>query len=107
MAKLDASDAAGPDAFVLGTEEIGGDAPRASRDDLYRLFEHLEGELDESGFLLPAHKRPTMVRNLRNIFHRAQLTEPEVRTLRGVVSDLSRQRRRRQRGGESGPEEDA
>jgi tRNA/rRNA methyltransferase len=30
-----------------------------------------------------------MVRNIRNIFQRARLTEQEVRTLRGVVSGLA------------------
>lgn len=95
MARLNDSGSAQPPAFIPGTEEVGGGTPRASRDDLFRLFEHLESELDDAGFLMPEHKRPTMVRNLRNIFHRAQLTEPEVRTLRGVVSDLSKKRRRR------------
>ena len=31
-----------------------------------------------------------MVRNLRNMFQRASLTEQEVRTLRGVVASLTR-----------------
>lgn len=102
MARLEAADATSEVSVIPGTEDAGGTTPRANREDLFRLFEHLEGELDESGFLHPPHKRPTMVRNLRNILHRAQLTEPEVRTLRGVVADLSRLRRRRAR-----PEEDA
>lgn len=97
MARLDAGSDTTPEAFIPGTEDAGGDVPAASREDLIRLYEHLEGELDDSGFLLPLHKRPTMVRNLRNIFHRARLTEPEVRTLRGVVVALSRTRRRRDR----------
>ena len=52
------------------------------------LFEHLESELDACGFLRIKEKRPIMVRNLRNIFQRARLTEQEVRTLRGVISGL-------------------
>lgn len=62
----------------------------ANKQEMLYLFEHLEGELDETGFLYPPERRPTMVRNLRNIFQRANLTEQEVRTLRGVIKKLSR-----------------
>ena len=66
-------------------------APRA---DLLRFFEHLESELDAGGFLRPPEKRPVMVRNIRNMFQRAGLTEREVRTLRGIVTALAGRRRR-------------
>lgn len=62
----------------------------ANKQELIGLFEHLEQELDDCGFLRVAEKRPTMVRNIRNIFQRANLTEQEVRTLRGVVKGLAR-----------------
>lgn len=62
----------------------------ATKAELLSLFEHLEDELDTCGFLGVEAKRPTMVRNLRNMFQRAGLTEQEVRTLRGVVSGLAR-----------------
>ncbi|MDE0815197.1 MAG: RNA methyltransferase, partial [Alphaproteobacteria bacterium] len=48
----------------------------------------LESALDDSGFLHVLEKRPVMVRNIRNIFQRAQLTEQELRTLHGIVSAL-------------------
>jgi len=35
-----------------------------------------------------------MIRNLRSILHRAQLTDQEVRTLRGVIVALTRGKRR-------------
>lgn len=60
----------------------------ADRAELFGFFEHLEEELDAAGFLHPPEKRPAMVRNIRNLFHRAGLTEQEVRTLRGVVATL-------------------
>lgn len=72
-----------------------GHTQPASKQDLLHLFEHLERELDEVGFLHPPEKRPSMVRNLRNIFQRADLREQEVRTLRGVIADLSNKRRGR------------
>jgi tRNA/rRNA methyltransferase len=66
----------------------------AAREELIRLFEHLEEELEKSGFLFPPGNRPGMIRNLRNILHRAQLTDQEVRTLRGVIVALTKGKRR-------------
>ncbi|MDO8839697.1 MAG: RNA methyltransferase [Parvibaculum sp.] len=62
----------------------------ASKAELLGFFVHLEGELDRFGFLKPPEKRPSMIRNLRNMFQRAVLTEQEIRTLRGVVAALTR-----------------
>jgi tRNA/rRNA methyltransferase len=36
-----------------------------------------------------------MVRNIRNIFQRADLTEQEIRTLHGIIKELAHQRVRR------------
>ena len=65
----------------------------ANKAELERLFEHLEEELDASGFLHVAEKRPGMVRNIRNMLQRAGLTEQEVRTLRGIITSLVTKRR--------------
>lgn len=81
------------------TVNQGGGRPRkaelppvASKADTMRLFEHLESELDRAGFLFPVEKRPTMIRNLRTIFLKAQLTDQEVRSLRGVIRALTTRR---------------
>jgi tRNA/rRNA methyltransferase len=66
------------------------DTRPATREELLGFFEHLERELDCSGFLRPPEKRASMVRNLRNMFHRLGATEQDVRTLRGIVSSLVR-----------------
>ena len=68
----------------------------ATKAELIGMFEHLERELQASGFLGLAEKRPTMVRNLRNLLQRAGLTGQEVRTLRGVIASLVRRGRGRQ-----------
>ena len=68
----------------------GGQA--ASQRELFGFFDHLETELDDCGFLYPPEKRPRMVRNIRNIFTRAGLSDQEVKTLRGIVAGLSRPR---------------
>ena len=82
-----------PPKFIPTLEEHGGPTELATQDDILKLFDHLERELDESGYLFPPDKRPVMVRNLRSIFLRANLTEPEVRSLRGVVKALVQRRR--------------
>ncbi len=70
----------------------------ANKQELLFFFEHLERELDACGFLRLPDKRPTMVRNLRNLFQRADLTEQEVRTLHGVVTELATLRTKRSKG---------
>ena len=62
----------------------------ASRAALFGLFDHLEGALDTAGFLRPPEKRPAMVRSIRNMFHRMECTEQDVRTWRGIVSAFTR-----------------
>ncbi len=66
----------------------------ASREELFGFFGHLEKELDACGFLRNAEKRPTMVRNIRNLFQRASLSEQEIRTLHGMITELVTRRRR-------------
>ena len=68
----------------------------ATRAEMVALFEHLEAELDAAGFLYPPEKRPQMVQNLRNLFLRTGASEQEVRTLRGVISSLTRAHKAKQ-----------
>ena len=63
-------------------------SPPAQRDMLLAFFDYLEGKLDENGFFRPVTKKPGMRRNLRNIFHRMELTQQDVRTLWGAVVRL-------------------
>ncbi len=63
-------------------------SPPAQREMLLVFFDYLEARLDESGFFRPAAKKPGMRRNLRNIFHRMELTQQDVRTLWGAVVRL-------------------
>jgi len=61
----------------------------ATHSELLGLFEQLEAELDRLGFFNPAHKRPNVVHNLRTFLLRAQATDQEVRTFRGIVATLA------------------
>lgn len=63
-------------------------SPPAGKAELLGLFDHLESVLDERHFFHPPEKRPTMIRNLRAIFQRQQLTQQEIRTLRGIITCL-------------------
>jgi tRNA/rRNA methyltransferase len=75
-----------------GPQEAQGlrmpDTRPAVREEIFGLFGHLETALDESGFLFPPEKRPAMIRNIRNMFHRMAMTEQDVRTFRGIVASL-------------------
>ena len=83
------SGAAGPPE----TLRRGGSRP-ATKEELLNFFDHLEEELEENGFLRNRESRPSMVRNLRSLFQRAQCTEQELRTLHGVVTAFAGPRQR-------------
>ncbi|WP_371397904.1 RNA methyltransferase [Fretibacter rubidus] len=64
----------------------------AKREDLVRMFEHLEDELSKAGFFFPTTKTDLMRRNIRAPFTRAKMTEQEVRTMRGMIKALAKGR---------------
>jgi len=74
-----------------------GHSRPATKEEWLHFMAHLEEELDRSGFMRTKEKRPSMVRNLRNLVQRAQLTEQELRTLHGVVTALAGPRQRRRK----------
>jgi tRNA/rRNA methyltransferase len=63
-------------------------SPPAQREMLLAFFNFLEDKLEENGFFRPVTKKPGMRRNLRNIFHRMEPTQQDVRTLWGAVVRL-------------------
>ncbi len=79
--------------------EHGGLARPASRAEMLSLFEHLEDELLKSGFLYPPDKVGQMRLNLRAMLNRADFTDQEVRTLRGVIVALARGKHRKSEAG--------
>lgn len=64
----------------------------ATKGEVEQFLDRLVAELDAAGFLHNAPKRPGMVRNLRHWFQRGEVTEQELRTLHGVVTELARGR---------------
>ena len=67
-----------------------GNSKVASKEEIAKMFEHLEEELDNTDFFKVSDKRPKMVRNIRNIFIRANLTDQDVRTIRGLIKSLTK-----------------
>jgi tRNA/rRNA methyltransferase len=71
------------------------DTRLATKEELNGFIEHLERELDIAGFFKTDDKKPGMLRNIRNLYARAALTEQEVRSLRGMVASLTRAHEKR------------
>jgi tRNA/rRNA methyltransferase len=65
----------------------------ATKADLENFLSHLTDQLDACGFLRNLPKRPGMVRNIRHFFQRGEVTEQELRTLHGIVTELALGRR--------------
>ena len=65
----------------------------ATKRELDNFLAHLVAQLDECGFLRNLPKRPGMVRNIRHFFERGEVTEQELRTLHGIVTELALGRR--------------
>lgn len=70
----------------------GGVSEPADKKHLFYLFDHLETELDSAGFFFPDNKRALMMNNIKNAIARAEWTEQEVQTFRGVIKALSKGR---------------
>jgi tRNA/rRNA methyltransferase len=79
-----------------GALPFAGDrrSPPAARDRILAFFDFMEAELEAANFY-PQDKRPIMARNMRDIFHRLELTEQDVRTLWGAMRALAEGRRLR------------
>jgi TrmH family RNA methyltransferase len=69
----------------------------ADKHALENFLAHLVDQLDASGFLRNLPKRAGMVRNIRHFFQRGEVTQQELRTLHGVVTELAIGRRQRGR----------
>jgi TrmH family RNA methyltransferase len=69
----------------------------ATKGRLDNFLVHLVDQLDACGFLRNVPKRAGMVRNIRHFFQRGEVTEQELRTLHGVVTELAIGRRQRGR----------
>jgi TrmH family RNA methyltransferase len=86
-----AEDGTPPRALMTNESQV------ATKGKLDNFLAHLVDQLDACGFLRNLPKRPGMVRNLQHLFQRGEVTEQELRTLHGVVTELAIGRRQRGR----------
>jgi tRNA/rRNA methyltransferase len=70
----------------------------ATRQELVDLFDHLERDLDSGGFFFPAAKKETMVRNIRAMILGSGLNDQQVRTIRGMIVALVKNKYRGEKG---------
>lgn len=73
---------------TIAIEIPHGDSAPASHEELNAMLSRLENELEDKSFFRSQDLKPTMIRNIRNIFTRSDLTEQEVRTFQGIISAL-------------------
>jgi TrmH family RNA methyltransferase len=69
----------------------------ATKGQLENFLAQLVDQLDACGFLRNRPKRPGMVQNIRHFLQRGEVTEQELRTLHGIVTELAVGRRARGR----------
>lgn len=70
-----------------------GDSMPVSQDKLDEFLGRLEGELEAADFFKSDAIKPSMVKNIRNLFIRNDLSDQEVKTLHGVVTALVKKRK--------------
>lgn len=66
---------------------LGENLP-ATQEKQEEFFKRLEEELESSGFFRDEGLKPTMVRNIRNMLSRGEMTDQELRTFHGMISAL-------------------
>ena len=69
----------------------------AKRGELEALLAFMEGELEDSGFFWPEHKRESMRAALRNLHFRLPLSDADLKMLWGTTRALSERRRSKDR----------
>ncbi len=79
--------------FLLGDQtpkqvlEMNDSSP-ATLAELGFFIDALENELVDGGFFKSPNMKPVVMRNLRNLFQRAELTQQEIRTLHGITKAI-------------------
>ena len=63
---------------------------RANKSEVNKFLNFIIQSLDKRGFLQPDPKRRSMIRNIENIFYRANLSDQEIRILLGIFSTLNK-----------------
>lgn len=65
-----------------------GDSFPASQGEVQNFISRLDKDLEDKNFYRSDDLKPTMQKNIQNIFTRADITDQELRTLHGILSAL-------------------
>ena len=74
------------------TKDPNDHIKNATQSEVNSLINHLKIELNHSGYFWPEGKRDSLNRNIENLFHRMPLTNPDIRTLFGIIKAISKRR---------------
>lgn len=77
---------------------VTGDSPPAPHEKLEELMIRLENDLAERHFFRSDDMRPSMVRNIRSLLTRTNMTAQEVQTFHGMISALTGKKNPRRSG---------
>lgn len=69
-------------------QTINNDSFPATQTSMSELYKRLETELEDNGFFRAPDMKPTVIRNLRAMLTRAEMTDQEVKTFHGIISAL-------------------
>jgi tRNA/rRNA methyltransferase len=73
---------------------VTGKTDWASGQEIEKLAEHYETQLQDAGFFFPDTKADSMKVNLRNLWSRMPLTQADVQILHGIMRQMVRWKRR-------------
>lgn len=73
---------------AAGEQFVTNSTRLATKEQLLKFFDTLEAQLSGFKNLQDPEKRPTLLRNLHNIFTRNHMTEQEINTLYGILNYL-------------------
>lgn len=78
------------DSLFVQTEKkfLSADNLPATNEDIHIFLERLTSDLEAKKFFRAEDLKPTMLRNIQNIFTRGDITDQEIRTLHGILSAL-------------------
>jgi len=66
-----------------------GDTQPATQDKLENMLNHLEEELAAGGFFTSESRKPSTMRNIKNMFGRLEPTEQDIQTMHGIIRALA------------------
>ena len=67
---------------------------KAKKEELFIFFNVLEKNLQKNSFFKVKEKKEIMMRNIKTIFNKAELTEKEIKILLGITKNLAKEKKK-------------